>query len=110
MEVVLTRESREIVPTRVQRDARFSRALLTEAVNALLSGDLAAGKTLLRDYINATLGFERLGVGVQRSSKSVQRMLGPSGNPIAENRIAILKALQGHEEVTMTVRLSRDAA
>lgn len=98
------------VQARAQRDARFRRALLTEAVNALLAGDLAAGKALLRDYINATLGFEQLGVDVGRPAKSLQRMLDPSGNPTAGNLIAILKALQEHEDVTMSVRLNRDAA
>lgn len=110
MAVVLTREFRETVLARAQRDTRFRRALLAEAINELLAGNLTAGKALLRDYINATLGFERLGSEVGRPPKSLQRMLGPSGNPTAENLIAILKALQAHEEVTITVRLGRDAA
>ncbi|MBI5460765.1 MAG: transcriptional regulator [Gammaproteobacteria bacterium] len=101
---------RETVQARAQRDARFRRALLTEAVNELLAGDLGAGKALLRDYINATLGFEQLGADIGRPAKSLQRMLGPSGNPTAGNLIAILKALQDYEDVTITVRLSRDAA
>ena len=98
------------VQARAQRDARFRRALLTEAINELLAGDLGTGKTLLRDYISATLGFEQLGAEVGRPAKSLQRMLGPSGNPTAGNLIAILKALQEHEDVTLTVRLNRDAA
>lgn len=101
----LTRQFRETVHARAQRDARFHRALLTEAVNELLAGDHTAGKALLRDYINATLGFERLGAEVERSPKSLQRMLGPSGNPTAGNLIAILKALQAYEGVILTVRL-----
>ena len=84
---------------------------MTAAVNELLAGDPAAGKALLRDYINATIGFEQPGVVIERSPKSVQRMLGPSGNPTASNLITILKALQEHEAVRMTVfRLHQDAA
>ncbi len=101
---------RATVQARAQRDARFRRALLTEAIKELLAGDLGAGKALLRDYINATLGFEQLGIEVDRPAKSLQRMLGPSGNPTAGNLIAILKALQEHEDVTIIVRMSRDAA
>lgn len=52
---------RETVQARTQRDARFRRALLIEAVNELLAGDLGAGKALLRDYINATLGLKQFG-------------------------------------------------
>lgn len=84
--------------------------MFTEAVNELLAGDLSAGKALLRDYINATIGFEQLSIEIERSPKSVQRMLGPSGNPTASNLMTILKALQKHEEVRMTVRLNQDAA
>ena len=105
--MVLTRQFRATVQARAQRDARFRRALLTEAINELLARDFGAGKALLRDYINATLGFEQLGADIGRPAKSLQRMLGPSGNPTAGNLIGILKALQEHEEVTITVRLSR---
>ena len=83
---------------------------MTEAVNELLAGGLAAGKALLRDYINATIGFEQLGVAIERSPKSVQRMLGPSANPTASNLVTILKALQEHEAVRMRVRLHQGPA
>lgn len=108
--MALTRHFKDTVMARAQHDARFRRALLTEAINELLAGDIAAGKALLRDYINATLGFEKLSAAVDRPVKSLQRMLGTSGNPTAENLFAILKALQEHEAVIIRVRLERDAA
>lgn len=108
--MVLTRRFRDTVQARAQHDARYRRALLTEAINELLSGDLAAGKSLLRDYINATIGFEQLSSDIERPAKSLQRMLGPSGNPTAENLFAMLKALQEYEAVTIRVRLDREAA
>lgn len=108
--MVLTRKFRETVLARAQRDTKFRHALLAEAVNELLGGDLAAGKALLRDYVNATLGFEQLALETGKSAKSLQRMLGASGNPTAENLIAILKVLQGCEEVQLKVRIDRDAA
>lgn len=108
--MVLTRQFRETVQARAQRDTRFRRALLTEAVNELLAGELEAGKALLRDFINATIGFEQLSVEINRPVKSLQRMLGPSGNPTAGNLVAILKALQDFEDVTIKARVSKDAA
>jgi DNA-binding phage protein len=108
--MALTRQFRETVQARAERDARFRRAMFTEAVNELLAGDLAAGKALLRDYVNATIGFAQLADEVGRPAKSLQRMLGPSGNPTAENLIAILKVLQEHEAVQISVKLNRDAA
>ena len=108
--MALTRHFRETVQARAQSDARYRRALLADAVNEILAGDLAAGRALLRDYVNASLGFEKLAVEVGKSQKSLQRMLGPSGNPTVENLVAILKVLQEHESVQITVKLSKDAA
>ena len=108
--MALTRHFRETVQARAQRDVRFRRALLAEAVNELLSGELGAGKALLRDYVNATIGFEQLSAEIKRPAKSLQRMLGPSGNPTAENLVAILKILQEYESVHIRVKLDRDAA
>ncbi|ACL73201.1 DNA-binding protein [Thioalkalivibrio sulfidiphilus] len=108
--MALTREFRQTVQARVRRDAAYRRALLTEAVDELLAGELGSGKSLLRDYVNATLGFEALGKELGRSSKSLQRMLGPAGNPTAENLFAILRALQEQEGRQLKVRLKSEAA
>jgi DNA-binding phage protein len=104
VEMVLTREFRETVANRVQKDARFRRALLIEAVDALLESDLATGKALLRDYINATMGFEALAEALDKDSKSLHRMLGPKGNPRADNLFAIIKVLQDIDEVRLQVK------
>ena len=108
--MALTKHFRETVQVRAQHDDKFRRALLAEAVNELLSGDLEAGKALLRDCVNATIGFGPLAAELGKPAKSLQRMLGPSGNPTAENLIAILKVLQVRETVHLRVRLNRDAA
>ena len=92
--MALTRAFRETVYRRAQRDGAFRKALLTEAVNAYLGGDEATGKAVLRDVINATIGFEQLAAEVQKSSKSLHRMLGPGGNPSTANFFAILQVLQ----------------
>jgi len=102
--MVLTREFRKTVAQRVQKDARFRRALLIEAVDALLESNLATGKALLRDYINATIGFEALADRLDKDSKSVHRMLGPKGNPRADNMFAIIKVLQDMDEVRLQVK------
>lgn len=75
----ITRAFRETVLTRAQGDAAFRRALLAEAVNELLAGDLPTGKAVLRDYINATITFDGLAKALDKPNKSLQRMLGPNG-------------------------------
>lgn len=106
----VTREFRKTIMARASRDARFRHHLLTEAVNELLAGDLAAGKAMLRDFINATISFERLAVKVKKSSKSLHRMLGPKGNPRADSLFGIIKALQDHEHLRIRVQSRRTAA
>ena len=85
----------------------FRRELLIEAVNELLAGDLNAGKAILRDYINATIGFEKLAVETKKSPKSLMRMFSPSGNPTAKNLFGIIHTLQKKEGVQLEVQASR---
>jgi DNA-binding phage protein len=100
----LTREFRETVYKRAQHDGTFRKALLTEAVNAYLGGDELTGKSVLRDVINATIGFEQLAADVGKPSKSLHRMLGPNGNPNTVNFFAILQVLQKRVGVKLTVK------
>jgi DNA-binding phage protein len=76
-------------------------ALLREGVGAFLNGELEIGKGVLRDYINATIGFEALSKEVTIPSKSLMRMLGRAGNPQASNLFAIIGALQRHAGIEL---------
>lgn len=97
--MALTREFTDTVKTRLESDGEFRLALLKEAMDNFLEGDVATGKALLRDYINATLGFEKLAALVATPSKSLHRMLGPNGNPRAANLFRMLAVLQKAERV-----------
>ena len=102
--MALTREFRETIYLRAQRDRSFRKALLTEAVNAWLAGDESTGKAALRDVINATVGFEPLAAQLGKPAKSLHRMLGPGGNPSTANFFAILQVLQKSEGVSLVVK------
>ncbi|MBI3696726.1 MAG: transcriptional regulator [Acidobacteria bacterium] len=102
--MALTREFRESIRVRAERDPAFRKALFTEALNAYLTGQEATGKAVLKDLINATIGFEELARLVDKPSKSLYRMLGPNGNPNAANFFAIVRALQKKVGVRLTVR------
>lgn len=103
----ITKKFRKTILSRAERDAQFRRHMLTEAVNELLAGDLDAGKSILRDYINATITFQGLAAKLRKSSKSIHRMLGPSGNPRAENILEIIKIIQAHERVRLHVKADK---
>jgi hypothetical protein len=106
--MALTRDFKETIAARARRDARFRQALFTEALNAYLAGDTTTGKAILRDLVNATVGFEALAVAVNKPSKSLHRMLAPRGNPSTENFFDIVRALQ--EKTHVTLRVTAKAA
>ena len=85
---------KELVQIRVKNDKKFAEALLREGIDAMLSGDVETGKMILRDYIKATVGFEKLGEATGTQPKSLIRMFGPRGNPQAKNLFSVLGYLQ----------------
>ncbi len=105
--MALTRDFKETIQARVERDPAFREELLKEGVECLLSGDVDTGKAVLRDYINATIGFEELGGLTNKSPKSLMRMFGPRGNPQARNLFEIIGYLQKREGIHFTVRAVR---
>jgi hypothetical protein len=72
-------------------------------VHSYLAGETAAGKAILRDLVNATIGFEELATVLKKPSKSLHRMLAPYGNPSTENFFGIVNALQKKARVRLRV-------
>ena len=105
--MVLTRDFKATIRSRLERDAAFREALLKEADDCLLLGDVDTGKALLRDYINATIGFDQLGAVTDKSPKSLMRMFSPRGNPRARNLFEVIEYLQKREGVHLRVRVVR---
>lgn len=108
--MALTRDFKETVKARAERDTAFREALLTEAVEQLIAGEVETGKAVLRDYINATVGFEKLAKATGTPSKSLMRMFGPKGNPRANNLLAVIGKLQRVSGLRLAVASSRKRA
>ncbi|HJP22868.1 MAG: transcriptional regulator [Alphaproteobacteria bacterium] len=103
----LTRDFKETIQARTDRDPAFREELLKEGIECLLSGDVDTGKAILRDYINATIGFDELAALTAKSPKSLMRMFGPSGNPQARNLFDVIGHLQKREGLHFEVRAVR---
>ena len=103
----LTRDFKETVQARVQRDPKFRESLITEAAGCLLAGDVETGKTIIRDYINATIGFEKLGAAIHKSPESLMRMFGEKGNPQARNLFSVFAYIQKKEKFKLAVHPER---
>ena len=105
--MALTLNFKETVKDRVERDPAFREELLKEGIECFLTGDVDTGKAILRDYINATIGFDALGSLTDKSPKSLMRMFGPKGNPQARNLFEIIAHLQKREGIHLEVRTVR---
>jgi hypothetical protein len=102
--MTLTRSFKETVTARIEHDIAFRDALLREGIECLLSGDVDTGKAILRDYINATIGFEQLSEVTNTPAKSLMRMFSRKGNPQARNLFAVISQLQTQSGIHFEVR------
>lgn len=101
--MALTRDFKETVLERAKNDPEFRIGLLTEAAECLFNNEPGVAKTLLRDYVNATIGFQELGVIVDKKPSSLMRMLSEKGNPSLDNMSQVLAAVWAHEGVELHV-------
>lgn len=102
--MVLTRDFKQTVVQRVQRDSAFAKALLDEAATLFLNGEPETARMILRDLVNATVGFEALATLTDKPSKSLHRMLSQKGNPSMDNLSAIFDAVRTRLKVGIKVR------
>lgn len=107
--MALTSDFREGVQARMRRDPAFRSGMLSEAIESLLSGEVALAKEILRDYINATVGFPKLAAATKIHVKTIHQMFGPRGNPTASRLFGIIAYLQEAEGVRFEVRPVRAA-
>jgi DNA-binding phage protein len=107
--MALTRTFKKTVVARVERDPAFAKALLDEAATLFLSDEPETARAILRDLVNATLGFEKLAKKTGTPSKSLHRMLSPSGNPSMDNLAAIFGAVGSRLKVALRVQTVRTA-
>ncbi|MDE0626459.1 MAG: transcriptional regulator [Bryobacterales bacterium] len=83
------------------------RVTFKDGIECLLAGDVDAGKAVLRDFINATVGFQERGGLTAKSPKSLMRMFGPNGNPQAWNLFEVIRCLQEHEGFHLKIQSVR---
>jgi DNA-binding phage protein len=92
--MALTRDYKETIQNRAQREPEFAAALLDEAVTLFLNGEPETARLILRELVNSTVGFEALAIETEKPSKSLHRMLSANGNPTMDNLTSILSVLR----------------
>ena len=104
--MALTRDYKQTIVERTKRDPAFGKALLDEAATMFLNGEPDTARLILRDLVNATVGFEALAVATAKPSKSLHRMLSETGNPSMDNLAAIFGAVRKELGVKILVKVS----
>ena len=107
--MALSRDFKQTIIERVQREPAFAKAMLDEAATLFLNGEPDTARIILRDLVNATVGFEQLAITTEKNSKSLHRMLSPSGNPSMDNLAAIFSAVGKSLKVDLQVSAVRTA-
>lgn len=107
--MALTRHFKDTILERVQREPAFAKSMLDEAATLFLNGEPDVARAILRDLVNATVGFEQLAANTDKNSKSLHRMLSPSGNPSMDNLATIFGAVSKQLKVDLKVRTVRAA-
>ena len=98
-----TRMFRETVKARIQSDDGFRYALFSHAVEVMLADDMATAKSVLKDYIDATIGFEDLATESDLTVRHLKRMFQPSSNPRAGEMFRVIGILQRHQGIQLEV-------
>ncbi len=96
----------DLMQRHLAQDPAFAEALLRDGIEAMLGGDVETGKTILREYIKATVGFEKLGHITALPPMSLIRMFGPRGNPQAKHLFNVIGHLQERAGLHLVVTLA----
>ena len=94
--MAITRDYKDTINERVSKEPAFTAALLDEAITLFLNGEPDVARLVLRDLVNATVGFEELALEVKKPSKSLHRMLSARGNPTMDNLTKIIGILRNN--------------
>jgi hypothetical protein len=107
--MALTKDFKGTVIERARNDSKFRRCMLTRGIALLVAGngeDVQIGKSFIRNYINATIGFPALAKRTRIPKESLMRMLGPSGNPALNNLNLVTHTLLENEGLKQADNLS----
>ena len=104
--MALTRDYKESIRKRSERDPEFAASLMKEALTTFISGEPETARVILRELVNSTIGFEHLSAELEKPSKSVHRMLSSRGNPTMDNLTSIFVTLQKELDTEVQVILA----
>ena len=100
----LTRPSWITLHARIKRSPNFRKELLKVMVECLLQGDVGTGRAMLQEYINATIGFQKLGKLIAMSPDSLMRMFSSNDALDTHTLFAVIHCLQQQAGLQLEVK------
>lgn len=95
------RYANEIIVEQLSNDREFLKEHLRNAVTALFNTEeIGVGCLMLRDIVNATIGFPELAGSLGKSDKGLMQMLSSGSNPTITNLSSIIGEILKHEGLT----------
>lgn len=91
------KNAKDLIVEELREDADLRKTHLKDAIACLIMGESRTGRLMLRNIVNATIGFEYLQGEVGMPAKSIMRMLSAAGNPNSDNLFKIINFLIKHE-------------
>lgn len=93
------RYANEIIVEELQNDREFLKAHIENAIASFFNREQGVACLMLRDLVNATVGFPALAEKMGRTDKGkgLMQMLTEKSNPTAENLFAIIHEVLLHE-------------
>lgn len=99
----LTRPLTSTIKEQIEESNEFRRGFLREGIACLLTGDVRAGKLILHDYIEATLGFEEIGQALGQSADAIKRQFDLESETSLESFFQVVAHLQKHAGTVIEV-------
>lgn len=93
------RYANEITVEELQNDREFLRAYIADAISSLFKNEHAVACLMLRDIVNATIGFPELAekLGKKDKGKGLMQMLTKTSNPAVKNLFGIIAEIMEYE-------------
>jgi|DeeseametaMP1786_FD_contig_21_1114878_length_1069_multi_8_in_0_out_0_2 DNA-binding phage protein len=94
------RYANEIIVEELKNDREFLKVHICHAITSLFNKEFSEGCLMIRDIVNATIGFKELSLKLNKSDKALMQMLAKSSNPTIENLFSIISAVLEHERLS----------
>lgn len=94
------RYANEVTVEELKKDREFLRHYLEETISSFFKNEQAVACLMLRDIVNATIGFPALAKKLGTTDKGIMQKLTKESNPSVKSVFSIIQSVLEHEKFT----------